>query len=276
MLKKILASEGVEYDEKALETIAKYSGGSIRDAQSILEGFIRSGKVTAEKVKSIYQPIDPNTIHDYLNKVLTKDPQKCSKVFSNWMKLGITPDYVVSSLMEYLTDMLLEYTITDNTLKPLMKTQRDKIGDSRIASWLDFLYTQLRYIRDFPMTYTLLLNLITIKLMHEDEGKVSRKKEKAEKEEVKAEEAKTTPTAPTAPLRVSTHEIEGLKKLCGGTILEVDVNLQWITLKNKNGTVFDIVTTSAFAKSPLYILSSDLTTACTDYPNNMPTVIKSK
>jgi DNA polymerase-3 subunit gamma/tau len=51
-LKKICQEEKLEYEEKALEAIAKLADGSFRDANKILERVILSGKVTEGEVKN--------------------------------------------------------------------------------------------------------------------------------------------------------------------------------------------------------------------------------
>ena len=51
IIKHVCAEEKATIDDESVQLITKYAFGSIRDAQSILEGFIRMGKITADQVK---------------------------------------------------------------------------------------------------------------------------------------------------------------------------------------------------------------------------------
>lgn len=294
-IKHILNTEKVAYDDQAVALIAKYAYGSIRDAQSILEGFINSGKVKAEDVKQLYQTIDPNTILTYFNNVLNKDLKAASNIIGGWIRMGVSPEYVVSSLMEHLRNMIMDWFITDNALKSMLKVQKEKIGDARLASWIDFFYVQLTYIKEFPMEYSLMLDLITIKLIDTLNSPVAEKKRQTKERDVIKDAPETTAsaeppkdespvatvvatkTATLAPLPIDRGLLDALEKVCGGMKLEIS-GPDWgrVTMRNAKGTIFDVVLSADKAKSPFYILSTDLERVVAGYPESMGTYVHEK
>ena len=165
MLKNICTAEEAAYDEKALQLIAKNSNGSIRDAQSILEGFIRTGKVSTDLVKSVYQTLDPMSLCNFFNYILTGNAKAAAKTAHGWLKTGASPDLIIGSLMEHLRNMIMDFTVEDDSLKAILKSQREKIGDGRVGAWIEFLYEQLRFLREYPMSHWLLIDLVTIRFI---------------------------------------------------------------------------------------------------------------
>lgn len=277
MIRYILKTETVPYDEESVSLITKYAYGSIRDAISILEGFIHSGKVSAEQVKSMYQTIDPNTILTYFNNILSSNIQQATNMTGGWLRLGAGPELIVSSLLEHLRNMVMDFIVTDSTIKGLLKVQRDKIGEARLVQWIEFFYTQLRFIREFPMEHTLIIDLITIKLigtLHESAPVRARKSEAKEEGGAKKDVATMIPVSETVPL--NKDKVDQLVRVCGGSMMEVHPKFFRITIKNHKGTIFDVVSEDRYAKSDMYIRQEDLDFVILGYPTSMETAIKRK
>lgn len=276
MLRGVLKAEGVEYDEDSIQLITHNAHGSIRDAQSILEGFIRTGKVSADQVKRLYQTIDPMTILTYFNNVLADNVKQAATMTGGWLRLGAGPELIVSSLLEHLRNMVLDFIVQDETLKTLLKAQRAKIGEVRLVQWIEFFYTQLRFIREFPMEHTLIIDLITIKLI----GTMKEPSAKAKKAEAKED----TPLKNNAPAISENNEAVPLDKdkvnqlvdICGGSLDEVHPRFFRVTIKNSKGTVFDVVSDPKYAKNMYYIRQEDMEFVIRGYPNSMESAVKIK
>lgn len=276
-LKKLTAAEGAKADDGALELMAKHARGSIRDAQSILEGFIRSGAITSDMVKSLYPTLDSNVLFSYFNKVMAKDMKGTSVMSMGWMRSGFTPQIIITQLVEHVQNMLMDFKVENPGLKTLYKNQRDKAGDDRILEWLDILDDRLRFVKDHPTYYTLLIDSIAIRLINTMQHTV-RTKAKATKEANAAISGISEAVVPSKEtgninaVKVDTVKADIFKRACKGSIVVFDPNLNRVTIKNQKGTVLDIVSSPEYAVSPIYILASNLDIAIKDYPNNMKDV----
>jgi DNA polymerase III gamma/tau subunit len=287
VLKSILEVEKVPYEDSAIAAIVENAHGSIRDAQSILEGFIRSGNVTAQNVNAVYQAIDRHSILSFFGAVLNKKIRDASTIASNWVKLGCAPDLIVHQLIEYLSSMIMDWTITDATLKKIVQHQRDVIGEYRISLWIEALTQHLAFIRNFPMAYSLSTNIMIIKLVSHIFSESEVRKEKSEKQkeskEVKAQASAlqgsidNTNTMQGAKFNkvVVDANISRLQNLCGASIVGASADMQRLTIRHKNGNLIDIVTSASAVANDYYILVEDVALAITDYPKNMG-VIKKK
>jgi len=267
ILKNILAIENVPYDEEGLNLIAKYAKGSIRDSQSILEGFIRTGKVSEKQIEGFYQTVDPATVLTYFNYVIEKDIKGACTMVMNWLKLGVAPDYIMTALLEHLRNMIMEFTIKDNSLKALLKSQKEKIGEGRVVDWIQFFYDQMKFIRDYPMEHTLVMDLITIRLVDSmSERKPRAKAEKSEKQEKEEKTAKTEASKVVGAL--DRPLLNRLQTLCGGVITQVDPQFRAVTLKTPQAT-FDVVLDASLVRNEYYILSDNLSKVIDGFPNSM-------
>ena len=278
VITNICAVENIPIEEEALQLIVKYAFGSIRDAQTILEGFIRMGKVTADLVKQTYQTIDPNTILTYFNSVVDRNIKAASNMTQGWLRLGITPQVMISALLEHLRNMIMDFLVEDKALKALLKAQKEKIGAGTVAEWIAFFYDQLKFIREYPMEYTLTIDLITIKLI---DSLITRSTVIKGKKTKKGEEDEIMlPTisddTPTVILPINKDKAFALQQACGGTMVEVDPQFRRVTLRNDKGTIFDIVSHPSLVKSDYFILDTDLDIVLQDYPDHMADAVKTK
>jgi DNA polymerase-3 subunit gamma/tau len=280
MLKNILEIEKKPYDEEALKTIAKEARGSIRDAQSILEGFIRFDRIKKDDVCALHQTLDFNTIVTYFNSIIAKDTKAACATTGGWIRLGVAPELVITGLMEHLQNMLLDFIVIDSSIKGLLKAQRDKIGDSRIASWVDFFYEQIKYIREFPMAYSLVMNLMTIKLVDSLNIKIESKSNRKKADEI--EEKKEAVAAVPEKSRINEKTflnkdwVNKMEQVCKGRVIEVTPDYRRVTITNEYGTTFDVVTDESLARTGLFLLGEDVPAVVADYPNSMDTYIKEK
>jgi len=186
---------------------------------------------------------------------------------------------VITGLLEHLRNMILDFVVTDNQLKTLLKHQREKVGDSRVVQWIDFFYDQLQYIRDYPMEYTLVIDLITIKLIDTLRTRVeapATRKKKEDKEEVAKTEI--TPSAPVieapAPVakptcKMDMAQITKLQGVTGGIIQSSTPTFTRITLKDRNSQMFDIVANVEEVISDYYYLYTDIDGAVSNPPTSI-------
>lgn len=285
MLKKIVDAEACTCEDGALARIAKEAHGSVRDAQSILEAFIRTGSISVAAVTSAYQTLDPMTLVEYFNAIAAKDAKRACAITGGWIRLGNSPDSIITGALEHLKSMLMDFTITDTTLRKLVKTQRERIGDQYLYPWINFFYDQLRFLREYPMSYTLQVDLVTLALIGTLFSEPARKSVKTKKSEPDAPPppvpaGSAAPAigqpAPAQTQKVNQNLIARLEMVSKGSAVEVDELMQRVTMKTTAGDLFDVVVDPIYAKNSIYILDSDLQTAIKDYPQNMGAIARKR
>jgi len=211
----------------------------------------------------------------YFNNIADKDMKSATNMTKGWLRLGIGPELMINGLLEHLRNMVMIFKVEDKTLKSLLKAQREKIGEGRVADWIEFFYDQLKFIRDYPMEYSLSIDLITIKLIDSLTAQKSLTKKKKGEEEPVVEIIKAaTKTDTIAPL--DKEKILKLQQACSGIIAEVDPQFRRVTIKNKQGTIFDVTSHVSLVKSDYYIMDQDLDFVIQGYPESMETAVKIK
>ncbi len=93
VLRRICESEGVEYDERALQMIARRARGDLRAAINDLEAIARStGRVTVEDVRDLGWRDKEITIFEALGRIFNKPPREARRALWN---LDEDPDDVL-------------------------------------------------------------------------------------------------------------------------------------------------------------------------------------
>ncbi len=119
-LKKIIDIEDIEIEETLLYTIGRASGGSIRDAESLLDQLV---PVILEKksVKDIFSflgIIDEESLNTMLKALITKDFEFCLDFVDKIIKEGKDLGVFVDAFIEHLRNLLLS-KVTIKTFKEL-------------------------------------------------------------------------------------------------------------------------------------------------------------
>ena len=98
-LRHILAIEGVEYEEEALEILARSGQGSLRDTLTLLDQAIlySKGSITTSSVTSMLGIVDPKKIEEIFNTVISKEQKRVLDM--------------VKELKEYESSMILDEMI---------------------------------------------------------------------------------------------------------------------------------------------------------------------
>ena len=105
-LEGLVKKEKAQIEKPALELIALNSGGSVRDAEGLLDQVLTFGAKTAQDLKELLGMVDTNLVSqfvdylgekkrvqalDFLNKILEKgkDPQEFAKALINYLRQGL-------------------------------------------------------------------------------------------------------------------------------------------------------------------------------------------
>ena len=108
-LEQIAGSEGVQISRSALALIARESGGSMRDAQTLLERAIAycGNPVQDQELREMLGHIDRRLLYDVLEPLIAGDAPACLAALAEGCDQGVEPEQYYFSLLEMLRDMLL-------------------------------------------------------------------------------------------------------------------------------------------------------------------------
>jgi DNA polymerase-3 subunit gamma/tau len=115
---KILAKEGVDFDEEALRLIVKSAKGSVRDSLTLLDQAIAfsKGKIDLDSVVEMLGVINPEIIQQIFENIKNTD-KKAVKILINKIK-----DYDIESIIDEII-LYLKDAMFDSSL-PLITIQR--------------------------------------------------------------------------------------------------------------------------------------------------------
>lgn len=103
-LKDIAASENIDITDSALSIVAKYSDGSLRDAEGILEQLSSFGdsRVTVDEVSSILGIIDQDMLFELANIILEKNISQSLLFISRLFSTSFSLKAFISEFLEHL------------------------------------------------------------------------------------------------------------------------------------------------------------------------------
>jgi DNA polymerase-3 subunit gamma/tau len=108
-LKEIVIAEKMEADEEALETIARRAGGSMRDAQSLLDQLLAfSGqKLTVDTVHQLLGTAHEERVTAIADAVLAKDAKKVLEILTEIVNQGQQLGELLDQLIAYWRDLMV-------------------------------------------------------------------------------------------------------------------------------------------------------------------------
>ncbi len=105
----ICAAEGVEADPAALDVVARRAGGSMRDAQSLLEQLLsgHEGRLTAEEVYRLLGLAPDDTLIELLEAAAGRDAGRTLELAAAAIHGGVQPADLLSGLLDLLRDLMI-------------------------------------------------------------------------------------------------------------------------------------------------------------------------
>lgn len=115
LLRKILVSEGVEFEDKALSLIARAGEGSVRDTLSIADMCISySGtKLTYDSVIEVLGTTEKEKLTKLTDNILARNLGGALLELDNILSSGKSPLVLSKDLISYFRDLLILYTLKD-------------------------------------------------------------------------------------------------------------------------------------------------------------------
>ncbi|MEP7103510.1 MAG: DNA polymerase III subunit gamma/tau [Candidatus Dojkabacteria bacterium] len=133
-LKLICTSEGVEIGDDVLEVIYRKSGGSYRDAESLLGKVLvmnQNNSVTMESVYKILGLISDEDIASLMNYLLDKDLAKSLEMAETIIQNGGDLNFLIDQLLDKLREELLKNASNKSELLKLMQLTSQLIISKR-------------------------------------------------------------------------------------------------------------------------------------------------
>ena len=115
-LEFILDKEGIEFEESALEIIARAGQGSLRDSLTLLDQAIvyANGKIETSIVTNMLGVVEPKVLDDLLKNILNRDKDNILKFLEDFTDYEV--EMIIDELTIYLKDALLNGDTRFNTL----------------------------------------------------------------------------------------------------------------------------------------------------------------
>jgi DNA polymerase-3 subunit gamma/tau len=108
-LKQIVAREGMSADDEALRIVARRAGGSMRDAQSLLEQLLSFGgeKLTANLVHSILGTAADDRVVEIATAAISKDASRALALVARCADEGLQMGELIDQLIDYWRGLML-------------------------------------------------------------------------------------------------------------------------------------------------------------------------
>ena len=150
-LKEIVVAEKMEAEDEALETIARRAGGSMRDAQSLLDQLLAfSGqKLTVDTVHQLLGTAHEERVTSIADAVLAKDAKKVLDILSDVVNQGQQLGELLDQLIEYWRDLMVvnsaglagQSVSVSSARRPILEQHAKQTNLDTILAGMDILVT---------------------------------------------------------------------------------------------------------------------------------------
>jgi DNA polymerase-3 subunit gamma/tau len=108
-LRKVVAAEGMQADDEALELIARRAAGSMRDAESLLDQLLAFGgeRLTAEQVHGLLGTANDERVVALAGAVLDHDPKRALELLAQAADQGLQLGELLDQLIDYWRDLMV-------------------------------------------------------------------------------------------------------------------------------------------------------------------------
>lgn len=108
-LKQVVAAEGMKADDDALMLLARRAGGSMRDAQSLLDQLLAfaGDKLTVEKIHQLLGTATDERIIAIADAIAGKDAKKAFQLLAEYAEIGLQLGELLDQLIEYWRTLMV-------------------------------------------------------------------------------------------------------------------------------------------------------------------------
>ena len=214
-LEKVCESEGIKVAKGVIQLVVRASGGSVRDAQSILGQLLAgAGKdgVTYEIAVALLGYTDSALLDEAIDSLAASDSASLFNTVDRVVESGQDPKRFAQDLLERLRDLIIVGAVDENNSQVLvqiptdqldrMRTQAKLIGIANLIRSADLLATGLTQMRGATPP-RLILELVCGQMMlpQANEADVSARLEKLERGVIGAAPTTEVKTAKSDPAK---------------------------------------------------------------------------
>ena len=115
-IKEVANLENIKITDEAVEEIAIYSEGGMRDALGMLDKLASYSlkEINLDDFLSINGLISNNDLNTFIDKIISKDNEQVLEQINAYEDLGIDYAKIVEKVLERLRDLLVEYYVKKN------------------------------------------------------------------------------------------------------------------------------------------------------------------
>ncbi|MGZ3383316.1 MAG: DNA polymerase III subunit gamma/tau [Isosphaeraceae bacterium] len=135
-LKEICTSEQVDAEPEALRVVARRAGGSMRDAQSLLELLLASGspRLTVEVVHTLLGTPSDERLLAILEALADRDPAAVLTLLDQGVGEGVQPSDLLAGALEFLRDAMVLSVGAEPVLLAVTPRQKPRL-QSIVDRW---------------------------------------------------------------------------------------------------------------------------------------------
>jgi DNA polymerase-3 subunit gamma/tau len=215
-LEKVCESEGIKVAKGVIQLVVRASGGSVRDAQSILGQLLAgAGKdgVTYEIAVALLGYTDSALLDEAIDSLAASDSASLFNTVDRVVESGQDPKRFAQDLLERLRDLIIVGAVDENNSQVLvqiptdqldrMRTQAKLIGIANLIRSADLLATGLTQMRGATPT-RLILELVCGQMMlpQANDSAVSARLEKLERGVISATPPVEVKPAKSEPVQI--------------------------------------------------------------------------
>jgi DNA polymerase-3 subunit gamma/tau len=149
-LQEICVREGVEADLEGLQVVARRAGGSLRDAQSLLDRLLASGtsRLTVDVVHDLLGTASDERLMAMIEALADHDSGRALSLLEESAGQGIQPVEVLGGLIDFLRDAMVLAVGAESALLAVSPRQRDDLTRV-IARWpIDTIMASLQVLAE--------------------------------------------------------------------------------------------------------------------------------
>jgi DNA polymerase III subunit gamma/tau len=133
-LRDLAGRENIPADEEALALLAEAGDGSVRDALSILDQAIASGRLTAEAVRQLIGAAASNVLEEVMRAVADGSSEQVLRRVDELISEGHSPTHFARQLVRFLRNTVVAKVAgADSSLLQISADERARVA--RVASW---------------------------------------------------------------------------------------------------------------------------------------------
>jgi DNA polymerase-3 subunit gamma/tau len=154
-LEHVAKSEGITYEEQALNVIAEKADGGMRDALSIFDqaASFCQGNITYQKVLEDLNVLDAENYFKIIDLSLENKVSDVMLIVNNILSHGFDGGLMVNGLASHVRNVLMATSPQTTQLIETSETQRQKYAEQAKRCTPKFLYRALKILNQCDLSY---------------------------------------------------------------------------------------------------------------------------